>query len=264
MSISTLPEQALLRPGFLTFGACSGSGPTHVVGEDGEHSAFEGAVAQAVCRHLGLQPAWEIFEWDEMYPALADRRADAILYNQCITETRLQKADFSRPYGVFHEAVMVRDDSPIHTPADLVGASVGGIETTTCLDVAFAFDGADVRVYKSGVASFEGMIEDLREGRLDALVDDELYLAQYSAEGMRLAFAIQTANPYGIAVAKGSPLREALNEALDALEASGELQAIWAEAFPGTPFESQGRAEEPTIEKLRELVRDPANIRLLS
>lgn len=222
----------LVEPGVLTFGACwVNAPPLHIIDENGEHSGYEPAVARALCDLLGVGLRWVSVDWSKLYPTLDAGRIDGVFYNQSITPERLARADFTVPYGLFSESVLVMPESPVRVPADLRCRRVGALAHTSNEELAEAFDGADVVPYPASGNGFYAMLKDLHDGRIDALVDDELFLRPF--EGYRIAFSVPTDNPYGIALRKGSdPLRHALDGALDGLVNGGKLERIWNECLP--------------------------------
>ena len=51
------------------------------------------------------------------------------------------QVDFTRPYAIFHEGVLIRRGDDIHSAADLVGRRVAAIENSTNMTLAETFDG---------------------------------------------------------------------------------------------------------------------------
>ncbi|ORV30263.1 hypothetical protein AWB99_14275 [Mycolicibacterium confluentis] len=251
-----------MQPGVLTLGACSGSGPTNVLHADGGRTGFEPGLADQLAAVLGLSVQWMTLEWADLYGALAGGRIDGILYNQTITAARRELADFTRPYGVFHEAVLTVAGSNIRELDDLAGRRLGAIERTNNHVLAQAIAGDGVVSYPANAEGFDQMLEDLRRGRIDALVDNEIWLGPYTAEGFQIAFTIRTGNVYGIAVVRGSALRTPLDDAISAMERSGVLEALWQQSFPGIPYDRPQAEVEHDLDTLRALLREPAAIRV--
>ncbi|MCY7284489.1 MAG: ABC transporter substrate-binding protein, partial [Cyanobacteria bacterium CAN_BIN43] len=164
---------------------------------------------------------------------------DVIWFNQAITPESQQWLDFTRPYGLFDEAVLVRADNPAHSAADLAGQRVGGLADSTNIALAENFTDVETVPFPGSDRVLPEMLEALRVGEIDALIDDELVLI-VSAEmdsSLRLAFSIPTQVPFAIGVRKDQiVLLNALNETLDALIADGTLAQLWAEWIPQKPF----------------------------
>jgi ABC-type amino acid transport substrate-binding protein len=143
---------------------------------------------------------------------------------------------FTRPYGVFDEGVMVRADSGIARAEDFAGRRVGAIAGSTNLRTALGLPGA-IAVEFAGDSDdvFGDMIAALRAGEVDGFVDDEPVLQALDAEAgdLSLALVVPCANPYAIAVRpQSTALRAALDDALGAVIARGELDAAWRRWFP--------------------------------
>ena len=64
-------------------------------------------------RRLGRPLVWVFRPWAEMLPSVVSEDGDGVLCGQGITDQRLQVVDFTRPYAVFNESVLVRPDSGI-------------------------------------------------------------------------------------------------------------------------------------------------------
>ena len=91
----------------------------------------------AFCR---LNLAGLICRWTSFYTALGDTDDyDVVWYNQAITQERRAWADFTRPYGRFDEAVLVREDCPIYQISDLAGKRLGALAHSTNLALAEDF-----------------------------------------------------------------------------------------------------------------------------
>jgi ABC-type amino acid transport substrate-binding protein len=116
---------------------------------------------------------------------------------------------------------------------------VGGLADSTNIALAETFTDVETVPFPGSDRVLPEMLEALRVGEIDALIDDELVLI-VSAEmdsSLRLAFSIPTQVPFAIGVRKDQiVLLNALNETLDALIADGTLAQLWAEWIPQKPF----------------------------
>ena len=207
--------------------------------EQGVRSGYEPDLARAVCQRLGLKPVWHNLAMAEFYPSLQARQYDAIWFNQAITPIRQQLVDFSRPYGLFDEAVLVRADSEVQSPADLAGQKVGGLAESTNIALVGNFAGAKAVPFPGSDTVLPDMLNALRSGEIDALIDDELVLVVPAEEdpSLKLAFTLPTQMPFAIAVSKGNAaLLSALNATLEELIADGTMARLWATWIPWKPF----------------------------
>jgi ABC-type amino acid transport substrate-binding protein len=233
----------LLVPGQLTLlGASLSALPYYDTDADGRRTGFEADLAEAVGRELGLGLSWVDADWARFYDELVEGQVDAIWSSQAVTPERQAIVDFTRPYGLFDEGVMVRAGEGVTGPEALAGRRVAAIAASTNLRTAQGIPGA-VIVEVAGDTDdvFGDMIAMLRAGEVDAFVDDEPVLRDLDeeAEDLALGFTVACANPYAIAVRKdATALREALDGALGATIARGEHAEIWRRWFPRIPVPS--------------------------
>ena len=226
------------------------SGYLHIIASDfdarpmsyvnqGVRAGYEPELARAVCQRLGLEPVWHNLPMADFYSSLQMGNYDVIWFNQAITQERQQLVDFTQPYGLFDEAVLVRADSPVQSPEDLAGLRVGGLADSTNIALAASFPGVETVSYPGSDKVLPEMLTALRSHEIDALIDDELVLLVAAEEdtNLRLAFSIPTRVPFGIGLPKGhTQLLNALNETLNVLAADGTMTQLWAEWIVWKPF----------------------------
>jgi polar amino acid transport system substrate-binding protein len=97
---------------------------------------------------------------------------------------------------------------------------------------------------------FGEMIEALRAGAVDAVVDDDVALVPVAgAEDLTIAFTVATRNAWGVAVAKSRPqLRAAVDGALAQVIADGRLAAAWNRWMPTLAWPLTAVAAQPGSE----------------
>ncbi len=203
---------------------------------------YEPALTRLVCERLGLQPVWHNLPMQEFYSSIQSGSYDVVWFNQAITAERQAWVEFTRPYGLFDEAVLVRADSSIQAPADLAGQTVGGLADSTNIALVSSFPNAVARPFPGSDRVLPEMLAALRSGEIDALIDDELVLVVAAAEdaNLLLAFTVPTRVPFAIGVSRGNgALVNALNATLDDLIADGTMAQLWAEWIPWKPFPFQ-------------------------
>ncbi|MFL4472776.1 ABC transporter substrate-binding protein [Paeniglutamicibacter sp. MACA_103] len=204
---------------------------------NGQRTGYEPAAAELVASRMGRTIEWVVMGWDEMLPAVRDHRVDAVWCGQGIIPERQAVVDFTRPYAVFDETVLVRKGDPARTPADLSGYRVAAIEGSANMALARTFDGAIIVPF-SGDTVYEDMLEAVADASVDAMVDDDVVLVPLSDDPRYdVAFTVATRNPWGIGIAKDNPgLREELNAALTAVIADGALHEAWNAWMPALDF----------------------------
>jgi polar amino acid transport system substrate-binding protein len=208
---------------------------------DGTRRGYEPAAAETVAAKLGRPVEWVITSWSDMIPAVNEGRGDAIWCGQGITAERAALVDFTDPYAVFDESLLIRTDTSITTAAELAGKRVGAIAGSTNMALASTFPGAVTVPFEGTDDVFGDMIAALRAGSIDGFVDDDVALVPVADEpDLKIAFTIATRNRWGVAVAKGNDaLRDDINAALRASIADGSLERVWRSWIPNLAFPLQ-------------------------
>lgn len=206
---------------------------------------YEPSAATVVAEAMGRRVEWLMVPWNDMIPSVIRHQADAVWCGQSIIPSRLEQVDFTRPYGVFNEALLVRRGSGISGPDQLRGLRIGAISGSTNMALAQTFPGA-VTVPFDGASGdvFGDMLAALSAGEVDGVVDDDLVFVLLDDDPrFELAFTVPTGNRWGVGVAKDRPeLCAEIDAALAAVIADGRLEAVWQQWLPtlGFPFAAEG------------------------
>ncbi|WP_017793479.1 substrate-binding periplasmic protein [Leucobacter salsicius] len=202
-------------------------------------TGYEPEAAALVLQRLGADIEWVMLPWEDMIPAVRRGDADAVWCGQGMTAERAALVDFTSPYAVFNESVVVRAGDPARTAEDLKGYRIGAIENSTNMKLAETFPGVELVSFGASDDVFGDMIEATRSGDIDGFVDDDVVMIPLAEEDpdFALAFTVNTNNRWGIGVAPGNiELRERINETLTEVVSDGSLEAVWAKWMPLLPF----------------------------
>jgi polar amino acid transport system substrate-binding protein len=200
---------------------------------------YEPEAARAVFDRIGAQIEWVMLPWEDMIPAVRRGDADAVWCGQGMTKERAELVDFTRPYAVFHETLIVRADDTARTPQQLAGYRIGAIANSTNMKLAETFEGVELVSFGASDDVFGDMIEATRSGEIDGFVDDDVVMIPLGQQDPDFveAFTIMTGNRWGIGVAPGNDvLRAEINAALEAVIADGSLETIWKKWMPLLEF----------------------------
>lgn len=209
----------------------------------GGRAGYEPAVAELIAAELDRDLEWVIMPWGDMLPAARAHEVDAVLCGQGIIPARRELVDFTRPYGIFHEGILMRRGEAVGDPSGLVGRRIAAIRGSANYNLASSFAGAEVVEFESEHV-YEDMLAALRCGAVDAVCDDDVVFVPLgdSDPDFELAFVVKTNNPWGIGVAKDRPeTRAALDEALAGIIGDGRLRKVWEQWLPALdyPFEAR-------------------------
>jgi polar amino acid transport system substrate-binding protein len=203
---------------------------------DGNREGFEPAVARLLADELGRTLEWAIVPWNDMLPSVQRHEVDAVLCGQGIIPSREEQVDFTRPYGVFHEGVLIRRGEGVSGPEDLVGKRVAAIAASANMRLAESFEGAVVVPFGGESDDvYAEMLAALRAGEVDAVVDDDVVFVPLgeSDPTYELAFTVQTGNRWGIGAAKDRPeVLAELDGALGRIIEDGRHRKAWEEWLP--------------------------------
>ena len=201
--------------------------PPYEYYEGDEGVGIDAEIAQAIAEELGMTLKIEDMAFDSIIPAVTSGKADFGAAGMTVTEDRKKNVDFTDTYATATQVIIVKEDSDIAGPDDLVGKKIGVQLGTTGDIYAGDIEDAEVEQYNKG---FEA-VQALTQGKIDAVVIDgepaKEFVAQ--AEGLKILDEAFTEEEYAIAVAKGNDdLREKINDALAKLKESGKIDEIVA------------------------------------
>ena len=199
----------------------------HDDGGTGELTGFDVEIIQAVADKLDLEVEFQETQWDAIFAGLDAGRFDVIANQVSINEERQEKYLFSTPYTVSPGVIVVaEDDDSISSFDDLEGKTTAQSLTSNWYELATE-SGATVE----GVEGWAQAVELLRQGRVDATVNDKLTFLDYettnSPSGLKIAAETDEAGEQAFVFTKDkTDLVEAIDGALEELRADGTLAEI--------------------------------------
>lgn len=197
----------------------------------GEYAGIDVEIAKKIAEAAGKELEVADMEFDGLVASVKTGKVDMAVAGMTVTEERKQNVDFSNPYYVATQVMIVApDDETIKTAEDLkndkkVGVVLGYTgDSIVTEDLAIA-DANIVRANR-GI----DVVQDVKNGKLDAVVmDSATGKALAEKNGLKVvedptAFE---AEEYAIAIKKGNTeLLETVNKVLAEMEANGEIAAL--------------------------------------
>ena len=236
----------LVSDGQLTVGTDKPAFPPYFVDDDPTNGkGFESAVAYAVADQLGFSKAdvkWTTVPFNSSY-APGPKQFDFDINQISITPAREKAVDFSEPYYVANQAVVVGKGSGLKVSSldDLKDASIGVQIGTTSLDAVreVVQPSEEPKVFNDS----NDVVTALKQNQVDAIVTDlptGFYITAAQVPGSKIAgqFSAPGGDSFGLLLEKGSKLTPCVNEAIQKLDSSGELQRItdrWMGEAAGAP-----------------------------
>ena len=237
----------LVSDGKLTVGTDKPGFPPYIVDDDPTNGkGFESAVAYAVAEQLGFtkdEVEWAVVPFNSSY-APGPKDFDFDINQVSITPKRAERVDFSTPYYTAPQAVVALKDSDAATAtslADLADAKLGVQVGTTSLDAVSEVikPSTQPQVFNDS----NDTVRALKDKRVDAIVVDlptAFYLTAAEIPEAKITgqFDAPGGDDWGLVLAKDSALTACVDQALEKLEGSGELDAItdeWMGGQAGAP-----------------------------
>lgn len=188
-------------------------------------------VMNAIGKHLGVKVEYVETPFDSMFAALEAGRFDVVANQITFNEERNARYDLSDPYVETTGVLVVRkDEKGITKLADLKGKRAAENITSNWAEVA---KGAGATIV--GVDDMSLAIDNLEQGRVDALVNDKLairnYLRTKPDAGIKVVAETNDVSKSVLAARKGSGYLPQLNKAIADLKADGTLDTIYAKYF---------------------------------
>ena len=198
--------------------------------ENNEIVGFDIDYAKAAAEKMGMDVTFQPIDWKTKEAELSSGRIDLIWNGYTITDERKEKVLFTKPYLKNAQVVVTLEDSAIKSLDDLEGKVVGLQSLSSAAD---ALNGSPVKEKVKEVTEFTDNVlalNDLKSGRLDAVVIDEIVINYYIAtqnESFKVLDESLAPEEYGIGVKKGNEeLLEKLQTALDELNEDGTAAEI--------------------------------------
>ena len=202
--------------------------------EDGNLVGFDVEVAAVIAKHMGVEVEYLETEWGSLFAAMDAGQIDTVINEVGYTEERAEKYDFTDPYAFSRRCILVRGDNTDITSFEDLEGHIAANEVSSIFGQMAEEYGAELHA----VSAMADSISEVLDGRADCTLNYETAFNDYMKEHPEtdvkiVAYAEPEASSY-IPVLKGNEdLLQALNEALDAAQASGELSEISKKYFNG-------------------------------
>lgn len=207
---------------------------------DPERNTFVGFEPElARCLTQELMGAVDRATWSpvppgERIPRVVQGELDMVLSQLTITPERLEIVDFSDPYLVAYESVLVAAGSSFQTLGDLQGATVAVAEDTASFH---RYTTLHPEINLVTTAKESDGVHLLLAGKVDGVANDNVNLegllaTMPSSDVERLRTIDVSASfdpkPFGVCIRKGSPVfLSRLNQAIANLKANGTIDQLF-------------------------------------
>ncbi len=199
--------------------------------DNNELVGFDIDLAKAVCDKLGIEAVPTPIDWTTKEFELNGGKVDVLWNGLTITDARKESMLMSPAYIANAQIIVVKKDSGIKTLADLAGKTVALQETSSADDAYAACSAAGTEKELVKAPENISLFNDLKIGRIDAVVIDKVFGEYYIAEngeGLLEVLGEQLADEeYGIAFKKDNQeLADLILGTLDELVKDGTAAKI--------------------------------------
>lgn len=213
--------------------------PFSWLNERGEVEGYEADVLRALAVDLGVAIEFVQVTRQNADDFLRSGRVDLLAGQQVHTRDREEQFDFTHPYYVNYEMMVVLTDAPYRTLADLAGQPVAvaiGSRSERALRHWSLQSGItyDIRTFFTESAALDA----LAAGEVAGMVGSLDSLRRAGRQGMRLIDEPVLTEYYALVIRRyDANLRNLLNRSIQRLKASGRLESIFAQWFAEDPLD---------------------------
>ena len=209
---------------FLRF-STSAEYPPFEYKDHGVIKGFDIDLAHLIARELGKEAIFDSMQFSTVLPAVSSGQDDVAIATITITEERKKNFDFSEPYFFEGMAAVYKTDQPVTNLSQLKGKKLA-VQLGTVMEIWLRKNYPDAEI--TALDNNNQAVEALMGGHVDAVVMDGVQGRVFSKKhpGLSYALVAQADNGYALVLPKGSPLTQQINNALQKLEARGELKKL--------------------------------------
>jgi glutamine transport system substrate-binding protein len=205
--------------------------PMESMDKDGNIVGIDIDIVNAIADAVGIEVEFKNYGWDPLFPAVSEGLVDFAVSSITITPDREVGYDFTDPYFIANQLILVPDDSDVTSFEDLKDKRVSVQLGTTGDFVTRELLGKT----SSKVVAMEEMpiaILEMINGNADAAVGDNAVIIEYQKNNPKVKLKIVEdasfeKEYYGIMVKKGNKeMVELLNEGIKIIKENGKLKEI--------------------------------------
>lgn len=188
-------------------------------------------IIKALAKELDIEVEFKNYGFEPLFTAVSNEEVDFAVSSITITDERKETYDFSDPYYVANQLILVPEESSVGKFKDLKDKKVSVQMNTTGHKVVQGLLGNT----SSKIVAMESMplaISEMLNGNADAAIGDNAVINEYKKNNPKVALKTVEDEAfekeyYGLMVKKGNEeLLTLLNEGIEKLKANGKLKEI--------------------------------------
>ena len=223
------------KAGKLVVGTSADYPPFEFMNDNDEFDGFDVKLMEEIGKQLELEIVWQDIGFDGLIGALQAGKIDAVIAAMSVTAERDEEVDFTQPYYIGNDAVLVAAGSgiAINQKEDLAGKIIG-VQTGTVQDDWVTENLPDDEIHRYERA--EQAILDLKSGRVEVVALDHFVALAFAGQG-GVEMALETifsSEEYSIAVPEGSQeLQAQFDQVIKDLLDSGFIEELGEKYLTG-------------------------------
>lgn len=205
--------------------------PMEYMDEDGEIVGINIDIVNALAEELGIEVEFKNIGWEPLFPAVENGEVDFAVSSITITEEREESFDFTEPYYMANQLILVPEDSEVTNFEDLEDKKVAvQINTTGHIVVQELLGETSPNIVATETMPLA--INEMNNGNAEAAVGDNSTVNEYMKANPEVD--VKTIEDdsfekeyYGLMVQKGNTeVLELLNEGIQKMKENGKLAEI--------------------------------------
>lgn len=197
----------------------------------GEPAGWDYDAVAAICEVINCTPVFVEAAWDGIFEATAAGEYDMVADGVTITAERDEIVDFSIPYMIIRQVIVVRidettivDQESLVASDAVVGTQIGTTNELVAIDLV-----GEARV--QSFDTFDLPVQALMAGDVDAVIIDEEaaegFVAANPSDIMIVGEPLTGEEQLGFVFPPGSDLVESINYAIGVLDENGTLGELY-------------------------------------
>lgn len=197
----------------------------------GKFDGIDIAIANEIAKDMGATLEVSNMDFNSIIPAVNAGKADIGIAGMTVKPDRLENVDFSNPYWVAVQTIIVKEDNTDITGVDTLKGKKVGVVTGYTGDLTLSeIDGIELARYQKGIDA----VQDLVNGKIDAAVIDSPTATTFIAKNEGLKGieddSVFEKEEYAVAVKKGNTeLLEKINATIERLNKENAIAKIAAD-----------------------------------
>ncbi|MFK3780227.1 ABC transporter substrate-binding protein [Agrobacterium sp. NPDC089420] len=194
-----------------------------------EMAGFDVDLCGAIAKELGVKAEIKPVSVEARVPEVKLGRVDLSVANLAYTQSRAEQIQFSDPYYLAKEMLIVPVDDPGTKKSDFVGQRIASSKGSTS-ELSVKLNKSEPLTFQDTASAYLAV----QQGKARGIVGNTMTMTKFVNESktkgkpMRMIEEPMLFQPIGIGMAKDNPaLTAKINEILRKLDTDGEINRIW-------------------------------------